>query len=137
MKLSLIQMNSSPDRDENVERAARYIDEAVARDKPDLVVIPEFFNHVYVFQYRDYKYIDCAERESGVAITRMREKAREHGIHVIATIFEEHSAGVYYDSAMVIDPAGEVIGKYRKVQPAAVACLEKIYFRFGSYFPVF
>ncbi|SVC14144.1 uncharacterized protein METZ01_LOCUS266998, partial [marine metagenome] len=125
MKLSLIQMNSSPDRDENVERAARYIDEAVAHDKPDLVVIPEFFNHVYVFQYRDYKYIDCAERESGVAITRIREKAKEHSIHVIATIFEEHSAGVYYDSAMVIDPVGEIIGKYRKVQPAAVATLEK------------
>jgi predicted amidohydrolase len=86
-------MNSSPERDENVERAARYIDEAVARDKPDLIVIPEFFNHVYVFQYRDYKYIDCAETDAGVAISRMREKAKQHDIHVIATIFEEHSAG--------------------------------------------
>ena len=137
MKLSLIQKNSSPDRHENVDRAARLIDEAVARDKPDLVVVPEFFNHIYVFQYRDYKYIDCAETEAGVAITRMREKAKEHGIHLIATIFEEHSAGHYYDTAMVINPEGEIIGKYRKVQPAAVASLEKIYFRYGSYFPVF
>ena len=137
MKLSLIQMNSSPDRDENIERAARYIDETVVRDKPDLVVIPEFFNHIYVFQYRDYKYIDCAERDDGVTISRMREKAREHGIHIVVTIFEEHSAGNYYDSAMVINPTGEIVGKYRKVQPAAVASLEKIYFRYGSYFPVF
>lgn len=137
MKLSLIQMNSSPDRDENVERAARYIDEAVARDHPDLVVIPEFFNHIYVFQFRDYKYIDCAERDDGVTLRRMREKAKQHGIHLVATIFEEHAPGLYFDSACVIDPAGEIVGKYRKVQPAAVRSLEKIYFRYGSYFPVF
>lgn len=137
MKLSLIQMNSSPDRDENVERAARHVDEAVARDRPDLVVIPEFFNHIYVFQFRDYQYIDCAEREDGVALSRMCEKAKEHGIHVIATIFEEHGPGLYFDSACVINPAGEIVGKYRKVQPAAVRSLEKIYFRYGSYFPVF
>lgn len=137
MKLSLIQMNSSPDRDENVERAARLIDEAVARDRPDLIVIPEFFNHIYVFQYRDYKYIDCAERDDGVALSRMCEKAKEHGIHLVATIFEEHGPGFYFDSACVINPAGEIVGKYRKVQPAAVRSLEKIYFRYGSSFPVF
>lgn len=137
MKLTLIQMNSSPDRDANVDKACDYIDQAVEQKRPDLIVIPEFFNIIYVFQYRDYKYVDSAEPENGLAIRRMCEKARQHRVHLIATIYEEESAGVYYDSAMVIDPDGEIVGRYRKTHPAAVRSLEKIYFRFGSYFPVF
>ena len=137
MKLTLIQMNSTPDRDANVDKVSRYIDQAVSAENPDLIVIPEFFNIIYVFQFRDYKHVDCAERDDGYAITRMREKAREHGVHLIATIYEEEGAGIYYDTAMVIDPDGRIVGKYRKVQPAAVRSLEKIYFRYGSYFPVF
>ena len=137
MKLALIQMNSSPNHAENIARAQAYIDQAVAQHAPDLIVVPEFFNHPYVFQYRDYVHIDEAEREDGPAITAMRNKAREHGVHIVATIFEEHSAGIYYDSAMVIDPVGSILGKYRKTHPAAVRSLEKIYFRYGSKFPVF
>jgi N-carbamoylputrescine amidase len=137
MKLSLIQMNSTPDHGENVARAADYIDQAVANEKPDLVVVPEFFNHPYVFQYRDYKHIDEAESENDIAISTMRDKARQHGIHIIATIFEVESAGLYYDSAIVIDRTGAILGRYRKAHPAAVRSLEKIYFRYGSYFPVF
>jgi predicted amidohydrolase len=136
MTLALIQMRSGLDPAENVDQASRYIDQAVAAERPDLVVLPEFFNTLYVFQYRDYKYIDYAEHDSGLTISRMREKARQHGIHIIATIFELEQAGICYDAAMVIDPAGEIVGKYRKVHPAAVQSLEKIYFRYGSYFPV-
>ena len=137
MKLCLIQMNSTPDHAENVARAATHIDRAVAAELPDLVVVPEFFNHPYVFQYRDYRHIDEAESADGIAISAMRAKAREHGIHIVATIFEEESAGICYDSAIVIDPSGEILGRYRKAHPAAVRSLEKIYFRYGSHFPVF
>lgn len=137
MKLALIQMQSVLDPATNIDKAAKYVDEAVATHHPDLVVIPEFFNIVYVFQYRDYTYIDYAERDGGPAISRMRDRARAHRVHLIATIFEEDQAGVYYDTAMVIDPEGRIVGKYRKVHPAAVNSLEKIYFRFGSHFPVF
>jgi N-carbamoylputrescine amidase len=58
-------------------------------------------------------------------------------VNIVATIFEEEAAGLCYDSAIVIDRAGEIAGKYRKTHPAAVQSLEKIYFRYGSYFPVF
>jgi N-carbamoylputrescine amidase len=137
LKLALIQMNSGWSREDNVAKACRHIDEAVEREHPELVVVPEFFNAPYVFQYRDYQYVDWAESDDGPTMGRMCGKAREHRIHLVATIYEEAAAGVYYDSAMLIDPEGRIVGKYRKVHPAAVQSLEKIYFRYGSHFPVF
>jgi len=137
MRLTLIQMNSrAAARDENVERACAFVDEA-AHQRPDIVVLPEFFNVEYFPQYRDYRYMDYAEPEDGYTQTRMKEKARQHGIHVVSTIFEVARPGFYYDTAMLINPAGEIVGKYRKVHPAAYMSLEKIYFRGGSSFPVF
>jgi len=136
VKLSLIQMNSAGDRDANVEKAETFIDRA-AKDKPDLIVLPEFFNALYFGQYRDYKYVAWAEKDDGYTMTRIREKARKYGVHIVATIYEEEMPGICYDTAMVVDPKGEIIGKYRKTHPAAYRSIESIYYRYGSRFPVF
>jgi N-carbamoylputrescine amidase len=130
-------MNSAASRDENVERACAHIDAAVADDQPDLIVLPEFFNTVYFAQWRDTSLIDWAERDDGPSVIAIRERARRHGVAVVATIFEAESAGLYYDTAILIDRSGAIVGKYRKVQPAAVQSLEKLFFRYGSHFPVF
>jgi len=137
MRIALIQMNSrTAARDQNVERACAFIETAV-REKPDIVVLPEFFNNEYFPQYRDSRYMDYAEPEAGYTQTRMKEAARRHGIYLVSTIFEMAQPGFYYDTAMLIGPDGEIAGKYRKVHPAALLSLEKIYFRGGSSFPVF
>ncbi len=137
MRIALIQMNSrAVARDENVGRACEFIAEA-ARSKPDVIVLPEFFNNEYFPQYRDHHYMDYAELDDGYTQTRMKAEARRHGIHVVSTIFEMARPGLYYDTAMLINPDGEITGKYRKVHPAALLSLEKIYFRGGSAFPVF
>lgn len=137
MRIALIQMNSrAAARDQNVERACAFLAQAAAA-QPDLVVLPEFFNVEYFPQYRDYKYMDYAETEDGYTQTRIREAARRHGFHVVSTIFEMARPGLYYDTAMLINPEGEITAKYRKVHPAALLSLEKIYFRGGSSFPVF
>lgn len=137
MRLSLIQMNSRANaRDENVERACGFIDQAAGAGA-ELVVLPEFFNHEYFPQYRDYRYMDYAESDDGYTQSRIKERARKHRVHVISTVFEMARPGLYYDTAMLIDPEGKIVGKYRKVHPAALLSLEKIYFRGGSSFPVF
>jgi predicted amidohydrolase len=137
MRVTLIQMNSrTASRDENVARACAFIDQA-AGDGADLVVVPEFFNNEYFPQYRDLRYMDYAEPADGYTQTAMKAKAREHGIYVVSTIFEMACPGHYYDTAMLISPTGEIVGKYRKVHPAALLSLEKIYFRGGSEFRVF
>jgi N-carbamoylputrescine amidase len=137
MRVALVQMNSrAKARDENVERAAAFVDEAVGQGA-DLVVLPEFFNVEYFPQYRDARYMDYAEAEDGYTQTRLRAKARQHGVHIVSTIFEMARPGLYYDTAMLLGPEGRIVGKYRKVHPAALLSLEKIYFRGGSSFPVF
>ncbi len=137
MRISLVQMNSrTAARDENVERACQYIADA-ARAKPDLIVLPEFFNNEYFPQYRDLRYMDYAETDDGYTQTRIKAAARRHGVSIVSTIFEIARPGLYYDTAMLINPDGEIAGKYRKVHPAALLSLEKIYFRGGSSFPVF
>ena len=137
MRITLIQMNSRANaRDENVSRACEFIAEA-AGSKPDVVVLPEFFNNEYFPQYRDSHYMDYAEADDGYTQTRMKAEAQRHGIHIVSTIFEMAGPGLYYDTATLIDPNGEIAGKYRKVHPAALLSLEKIYFRGGSTFPVF
>jgi predicted amidohydrolase len=137
MRLALVQMNSrAGSAEENVERACEFITRA-AMEKAELAVLPEFFNHEYFPQYRDYRYMDYAESMDGYTQTRMKQAARDHGIWLVSTIFEMERPGLYYDTAMLISPAGEIVGKYRKVHPAALLSLEKIYFRGGSSFPVF
>jgi len=137
MQIALIQMNSRAGaRDENVRRAAEFIARA-AGDGARLVALPEFFNYEYFPQYREYRYMDYAETEEGFTTTQMREAARTHQVWVLSTIFERERPGLYYDTAMLIDPTRAIVGKYRKVHPAALLSLEKIYFRGGSSFPVF
>ena len=137
MRLSLIQMASdAKDTAGNIAKACDFIDQA-ARDRPDLIVLPEFFNTGYVFMYRDYSYFPMAERDDGPTITAIRDKARQHKTHIVAAIWEEQSPGIYYDTAIMVSPDGHIQGKFRKIHPAANRALEKIYFRYGSKFPVF
>lgn len=137
MRITLIQMNSrTAARDENVEHACALVEQA-SREKSDLVVLPEFFNNEYFPQYRDLRYMEYAEGDDGYTQTQMKEAARRHGLWIVSTIFEMARPGLYYDTAMLISPEGRIAGKYRKVHPAALLSVEKIYFRGGSSFPVF
>jgi N-carbamoylputrescine amidase len=137
MRISLIQMNSRAEaRDENVRRASEFVTRA-ASDGAQLVVLPEMFHCEYFPQYRDYKYLDYAETDAGYTTSHMRSLAVARNVWIVSTIFEMERPGLFYDTAMLISPEGVIAGKYRKVHPAALLSLEKIYFRGGSSFPVF
>ena len=136
MKVACVQMNSTTDVGENVAKACRFVDDA-ARAGADLVVLPEFFNTLYFAQYQDPRYHQLAETDSGPTIAAVSAAARRNRIAVVATIYEEAGAGLYFDTAMQIDRNGKIVFKYRKVHPAAVLSLEKIYFRHGSRFDTY
>jgi hypothetical protein len=123
-------------RDENVERACAFIGQA-AEAGPIWWRLPSSSINEYFPQYRDARYMEYAEAEDGYTQSRIREVARRHRLYVLSTIFEMARPGLYYDTAMLIGRDGAILGKYRKVHPAALLSLEKIYFRGGSSFPVF
>jgi predicted amidohydrolase len=138
LRIGLAQMNSKTgDIPGNVDVAIDLVAQAAGQGC-DLVLLPEFFNMEYFAQYRDIKYLDYAEPiEGGYTIGRLSRAAADLKVWVVATIFEQQWPGLRYDTAVLIDRQGCIKGTYRKAHPAAVYGLEKIYFRFGSHFPVF
>ncbi len=136
MKLALIQMESTiGGLDENVDRASSFIDEA-AGEGAQLLVLPEFWSTGYFPLAVDYSLYDLADSEDGRATTAVKEKARRHGVHIASTIYERQAPGLFYNTSMMVNPAGEVISKYRKVHVPARRGLEKLFYRGGSKFPV-
>jgi len=131
MKIAAVQMNSGPDVAANIAKACGYID-AAAQQGAELVVLPEFFNTIFFAQYRDTACFGLAERDDGPTLTAIRAAAARNRVAVVATIYEEVEIGLCYDTAMHVGPDGEIAFKYRKLHPAGVKSLEKVYFRYGS-----
>jgi len=139
LNLALIQFNPSKSKKDNVCKACTYISEAASMGA-DIVLLQELFNTGY-FPKRPISKENfyLAEPVPGPTIDRVCEEAQNHGIYVIAPIYEEDMTGVYYNTAVFIGPKGEIIGKYRKNHlPENLDADEKFYFTPGNLgFPVF
>jgi predicted amidohydrolase len=131
MKIAAVQMTSVPEVEKNVQVAIAQIERA-AGEGAELVVLPEFFNTIFFAQYWDNAHHALAESVDGRTITAIREAARRNDVDVVATIYEKEAAGLFFDTAMHIARSGDIRHKYRKVHPAAVLSLEKLYFRYGT-----
>jgi predicted amidohydrolase len=131
LKIAAVQMCSTADVADNLRRACAYVDQA-AKAGAALVVLPEFFNTIYFAQYWDKGQHALAEAESGPTLTAIRDAAARNGIDVLATIYEMIEPGLYFDTAFHVTQGGEILHRYRKVHPAAVNSLEKLYFRYGT-----
>lgn len=136
MIVACVQMNGNAEPAINVARACQFITAAHAEHGADLVVLPEFFNTPYFPQYRDLTHLSLAEPEDGPSLTTIRDIAARLGVNIVAPIFERDGPGRTFDTAFLVDRRGELVGRYRKVHPAATESLEKLYFRAGLEFPV-
>lgn len=115
VRVSSISYAGVPDGKDHNERAiqavSNLIDQA-ARDRPDLVVLPEVFNYLG----SGAKYTDKAERVCGPCVSALRRKAIEHKTHVVCPIFERIGSRIY-NSAILINRRGEIVGRYHKMFP--------------------
>jgi predicted amidohydrolase len=136
MKLACIQMNSGADVSANVDRACGYVAQA-ADLGADLVLLPEFFNTIFFAQYRDLRHFELAEHETGPTMSAIREVASRRRVAVVATLYEQVEAGLYFDTAMHVGRDGAIVHKHRKTHPAGVLSLEKLYFRYGTRFDTY
>ncbi len=139
VKIGMIQMGSVPEKQENIERAISYADEAISQNA-DYIVYNELFTTPYFPATEDIKYFEYAEKDDGETVQIFRKYAKEHNVGIIPTIFEEDKTvrGIFYDTAIFIDKKGDVMGKYRKIHlPQLNGFYEKYYFHPGSGYPVF
>jgi N-carbamoylputrescine amidase len=130
--LGLIQMRCSVERDDNVARAVARVHEA-ARDGAQVICLPELFATQYFCQTEDHAVFELAESIPGPTTVALAQAAREARVVVIASVFERRAAGIYHNTAVVIDADGSVRGIYRKMHiPDDPRYYEKFYFTPGD-----
>ena len=137
LKIAGIQMDASPDKNKNIETAARMIGVA-AKKGAKIVCLQELFNtHWFPFEINN-AHLEMAEDINGKTILAIRKAAKESGTAVIAPFFERN-ADTFYNSAAAIGSDGELIGVYRKAHiPHIPLYEERHYFTLGNLgFPVF
>ena len=111
---------------------------AAAQKGAKMILLPELFTTEYFAWWRDTKYFDYAEPIPGPTTARVGELARRLSVYVVAPFYEKEGPGMYYNSAVLIGPKGEIIGRQRKMHIPAVKSLEKLYFQPAEpNFPVF
>jgi beta-ureidopropionase len=139
---ALVQMNLSDDGPDNVERAASHV-VAAGREGARIVCLPELVTTQYFCFEMNREFMDLAQPVPGPATRAVGAAAREADAWVVLPLYEKGEDGQLYNSAAVIDRAGEVVGVYRKnvipiMKFSGVEGVEKFYFRPGNKgYPVF
>jgi N-carbamoylputrescine amidase len=132
LRIALIQMTCDREPDRNLEKAAARIAEAGGRGAR-VVCLQELYRSWYPCQTEENDNFDLAESIPGPSTETLGRVAREREITIVAPIFERRAAGVYHNSAVVIDPQGNLAGHYRKMHiPDDPGYYEKFYFAPGD-----
>lgn len=107
-----VQMQSGPDKEQNLSAAERLVDEAVGRGAK-LIALPEHFTCGGTAQLQREK----AEPIPGPTVNRLCEKARAAGIYLVAGSLAERIADTakLFNTSILINPAGEIAATYRKI----------------------
>ncbi len=130
--LGLVQSLCSPDPDANLKRTLRAAERA-ARDGAQIICTQELFRSQYFCQSADHKYFRLAETIPGTSTAAFQKLAKRHKVVIIASLFEKRAAGVYHNTAAIIDANGSLLGIYRKMHvPDDPLYCEKFYFTPGD-----
>lgn len=125
-------------QDAALEKHLPMIDQA-GEQGVDILCLQEIFNGPYFPVSQDERWYDAAEPIPGPTTEIMQERAEKHDMVIVVPLYERADAGVYYNSAAVIDADGEYLGKYRKNHiPHTSGFWEKYFFKPGNLgYPVF
>jgi len=132
VKVAATQMSCSTNKEENIRKADALVREA-AKQGAQIILLQELFETPYFCQKEkaDY-YVYATEQEENAAINHFRQVAKELQV-VLPISFYEKKNNARYNSIVVIDADGEVLGKYRKSHiPDGPGYEEKFYFNPGD-----
>lgn len=130
--LALIQAKADSDPATNLQATLAKVEQSAA-DGANIVCTQELFATEYFCQSEDHDNFHLAESIPGATTETFQRLAKRCGIVIVVSLFEKRSAGVYHNSAAVIDADGSLLGIYRKMHiPDDPLYHEKFYFTPGD-----
>jgi N-carbamoylputrescine amidase len=132
LTIGLLQRKCAADAAANLARTVEAIREA-ARRGAQIVCLEELFRSQYFCREENAERFDLAEAIPGPTTEALGKLARELGVVIVASIFERRAAGLYHNTAAVLDADGTLLGLYRKMHiPDDPLYYEKFYFTPGD-----
>lgn len=132
LRIGILQQKKTADIIENMKAIEENVTD-LARRGAELIVLSELHNSLYFCQMEDVNNFDLAETIPGPSTDFFGELARRLGVVMVISLFEKRAAGLYHNTAVVIEKDGTIAGKYRKMHiPDDPAYYEKFYFTPGD-----
>lgn len=132
IKIGFLQQHNVADQQLNITRLASGIAN-LAEHGAQLIVLQELHNSLYFCKTENVNLFDLAEPIPGPSTNFYGELARQYGVVIVTSLFERRAAGLYHNTAVVIEKDGTIAGKYRKMHiPDDPAYYEKFYFTPGD-----
>jgi len=132
VRVAVLQMRCTADVEQNLIKARDFIRNA-AQGGANIVCLPELYRSLYFCQSEDHANFSLAEPITGISFQTFSPLARDLGVVIIVPIFERRAAGLYHNSAFVLDADGTMVGLYRKMHiPDDPLYYEKFYFTPGD-----
>ena len=132
LPVALIQEANHGDAEANLAVIESRVAEAAAQGAR-LVLLQELHNGAYFCQHESTAEFDLAEPVPGPSTQRLGALAKRHGVVIVGSLFERRAAGLYHNTAVVLESDGRLVGKYRKMHiPDDPGFYEKFYFTPGD-----
>lgn len=132
LKIGILQQHNVADMKTNLLRLAENIQD-LAKRGAELIVLQELHNSLYFCQTEDVENFNLAESIPGPSTNFFGELASRFGVVIVTSLFEKRAAGLYHNTAVVIEKDGSIAGKFRKMHiPDDPAYYEKFYFTPGD-----
>jgi N-carbamoylputrescine amidase len=135
--VALVQTACTASREANLDKSLSRIADAAA-EGAQIVCLQELFADEYPCQSEDHRQFDLAENIPGPTTEALSRTAAEHRVVIIGSLFERRAAGIFHNTAVVVDADGSIASVYRKMHiPDDPQYYEKFYFTPGDATPGF
>jgi len=132
LSVALVQETNHGSASANLEIIAARVAEAAAQGA-QLVLLQELHNGAYFCQHESPDVFDLAQPIPGPSSQQLGALAKQHGVVIIGSLFERRAAGLYHNTAVVLERDGTLTGMYRKMHiPDDPGFYEKFYFTPGD-----
>ena len=132
LKVALVQERDHGSAEANLAVIETRVADAAAAGAR-LVLLQELHNGAYFCQHESVHEFDRAEPVPGPTSERLGRLALKHGVVIVGSVFERRAAGLYHNTAIVLESDGRLVGKYRKMHiPDDPGFHEKFYFTPGD-----